>query len=79
MLDERVEIPVTVEQREAALDAVRGNHGIDRLAHRDPERAQRAEIPGRLEGEAFGSAEPANAAPRVIKLKDVKAMMRMRS
>src|SRR5262249_16010838 len=48
MSNKRVEVPITEEQREPALDAARGNHSIDGLAHRNTKSAQRAEIPSRF-------------------------------
>src|SRR5260370_826902 len=48
VLDERIEIPVVVQQVMPALDASGGNHRIDGLANRHAEPAQRAEILRRL-------------------------------
>src|SRR5260370_15892848 len=46
--DERIEIPVVVQQVMPALDASGGNHRMDGLANRRAEPAQRAEVLRRL-------------------------------
>src|SRR6266581_476151 len=48
VLDEGIEVPVAVKKRQAALDAARGDHRVDRLAHGDPERSQHSKVPGGL-------------------------------
>lgn len=49
MFDERLEIPVAEKQGEVALDAARGNQGVDGLAYRNAQGAQGPKILRRLD------------------------------
>ena len=53
MLNERIEVPVAVEKSQPTLDAARGNHRINRLAHRDPTCSQRTKVFCRLNGQVL--------------------------
>lgn len=48
MLDERVKIPIVVQQRNVIEYASGSDESVDRLAHGDPKRAEASEISRRL-------------------------------